>query len=70
MYGKFPSNSRKVDIILTDYWKIFLPGDFLPFFLGNLPCFWDSVEQDQNSKPRKGQERASQNGTGRTGQAE
>ncbi len=41
MYGKFPSNSRKVVIISTDYWKIFPPGDFFPYFLGNLPCFWD-----------------------------
>jgi hypothetical protein len=38
----FPVISRKV-VISTDYWKIFLPGDFLPYFLGNLPCFWDSV---------------------------
>jgi hypothetical protein len=41
--GKFQSNSRKVVFISTDYWKIFPPGDFLPDFLGNLPCFWDSA---------------------------
>jgi hypothetical protein len=42
--GKFSSNSRKLVIISTDYWKIFPLGDFLPYILGNLPCFWDSVQ--------------------------
>jgi hypothetical protein len=42
--GKFPGNSRKHGIISSDCWeKISPPWDFLPYNLGNLPCFGVSV---------------------------
>jgi hypothetical protein len=41
--GKFPSNPRKGCLVTEIYPKISPNGDFLPFTLGNLHCFWDSV---------------------------
>jgi hypothetical protein len=40
----FPGNSWKLGIIFSDYCMVFPPEDFLPNTLGNLPCFWDSIQ--------------------------
>jgi hypothetical protein len=36
-------NSSKHRFAFSNYGEISRPGDFLPFLLGNLSGFWDSV---------------------------
>ncbi len=50
--GKTAVNSRQRGINSSGYWESPPPtGEFLPYILGNLPCFWDMYEYVQLLRP-------------------